>query len=159
MEQVFPRVPRTNIPGVYLNQHARGRVIYFPFDLDRTFWEVLAPDHGRLIRNAVAWAHNEAQPLEVEGTGIFDVSIWQQKDSLAAHLVNLTNPMMMKGPVREIIPSPPQRVRIRVPEGKRPRAVHFLVAGGAAPYRITNGVIQVDVPPIGVHEVIAVDLA
>jgi len=159
MEQVFPRVPRTNTPGLYLRQHARGRVVYFPFDLDRTFWEVLAPDHGLLLRNAVAWAHNEEQPLVVEGRGILDVSLWMQKDSLAAHLVNLTNPMMMKGPVREILPSPPQQVRIRVPEGKRPRNVHFLVAAKPAPHRIANGVISVDVPPIGVHEVIAVDLA
>jgi hypothetical protein len=159
MEQVFPRVPRTNTPGVYARQVGRGRVVYFPFDLDRTFWEVLAPDHGLLLRNALAWAHNEPQPLTVEGKGVLDVSLWQQKGSLAAHLVNLTNPMMMKGPVREIIPSPPQTARIRLPEGARPRRVHFLVSGKPAMHRIANGVITVDVPPIGVHEVIAVDLA
>lgn len=159
MEQVFPRVPRTNTPGVYMRQVGRGRVIYFPFDLDRTFWEVLAPDHGQLLRNAVAWAHNEPQPLSVEGKGVLDVSLWQQKGSLAAHLVNLTNPMMMKGPVREIIPSPTQTARIRLPEGVRPRRVTFLVSGMPAPHRIASGVITVEVPPIGVHEVIAVDLA
>ncbi|MBK7927825.1 MAG: beta-galactosidase trimerization domain-containing protein [Bryobacterales bacterium] len=159
MEQVFPRVPRTNTPGVYMRQVGRGRVVYFPFDLDRTFWEVLAPDHGQLLRNAVAWAHNEPQPLSVEGKGVLDVSLWQQKDSLAAHLVNLTNPMMMKGPVREIIPSPPQTARIRLTEGQRARRVHFLVSGKPAPHRIASGVITVEVPPIGVHEVIAVDFA
>ena len=79
--------------------------------------------------------------------------------SIAEHLVNLTNPMMMKGPVREIIPSPPQTARIRLPEGARPRRVHFLVSGKPAPHRIASGVITVEVPPIGVHEVIAVDLA
>jgi hypothetical protein len=159
MEQVFPRVPRTDTPGVYARQHGRGRIVYFPFDLDRTFWEVLAPDHGQLLRNAVAWAHNEEQPLAVEGRGILDVSLWQQKDSLAVHLVNLTNPMMMKGPVREIIPSPPQKVRIRVPEGKRVRKVQYLVGSTAPIYNISGGLISVDVPPIGLHEVIVVDLA
>ena len=38
---------------------------------------------------------------------------------MTVHLVNLTNPMMMKGPIREIISSPPQRVQIRVPEGRK----------------------------------------
>ena len=114
-------MPRTDIPGVYAREEGRGRVVYFPFDLDRTFWEVLSNDHGLLLKNAVAWAHNEDQPLAVEGKGVLDVSLWMQKDSMAAHLVNLTNPMMMKGPLREIIPSPPQRVRIRVPQGRRVR--------------------------------------
>ena len=47
----------------------------------------------------------------VAGKGMIDVSLWQQKGSVTAHLVNLTNPMMMKGPVRELIPSPPQTCR------------------------------------------------
>ena len=34
---------------------------------------------------------------------------------MTVHLVNLTNPMMMKGPLREIIPVGPERVRIRLP--------------------------------------------
>src|SRR5262249_4602158 len=40
MEQVFPRVARTDIAGVFARQVGRGRVVYFPFDIDRTFWEV-----------------------------------------------------------------------------------------------------------------------
>ncbi len=159
MEQVFPRVPHTDIPGAYVREVGKGRVIYFPFDLDRTFWEVLSGDHARLLRNAVEWVHNEEQPLVVEGQGVMDVSLWMQKDSIAAHLVNLTNPMMMKGPVREIIPSPPQKVRIHVPAKHNVKKVHFLVSGKKASYRQSGGTISVDVPPIGLHEVIALDLA
>ena len=106
MEEVWARVPRTDIPGLYAREVGRGRVVYFPFDLDRTFWEVLSPDHGLLLKNAVAWAHHEDQPLAVEGKGVFDVSLWLQSESITAHLVNLTNPMMMKGPVTEIISFP-----------------------------------------------------
>ncbi len=157
MEQVFARVPHTDTPGVYLREVGAGRVVYFPFDLDRTFWEVLSADHALLLRNGVAWAHNEPQPLVVEGRGMFDVSLWVQKNSLAAHLVNLTNPMMMKGPVREILPSPPQVVRITLPKGSRSKAVKFLVSGRAAEHRVEGGVMMVKVPPVGLHEVIAVD--
>jgi hypothetical protein len=159
MEQVFPRVPHTNIPGVYAREIGRSRVVYFPFDLDRTFWEVLSGDHARLLRNAVAWAHNEEQPLMVEGRGVLDVSLWQQKSSMAAHLVNLTNPMMMKGPIREIIPTPPQKVKIRVPDGRKVSKVKFLVSGRTPAHRESNGVISVDIPSIELHEVIAVDFA
>ena len=159
MEQVWARVPRTEIPGVYLNEIGKGRVVYFPFDLDRTFWEVLSPDHGLLLKNAVAWAHGEAQPLAVEGQGMLDVSLWRQKNSMAAHLVNLTNPMMMKGPVREIIPSPPQRVRIQVPAGRRVGKVSLLVSGKTPGHRVAAGVVTLELPSIGLHEVVAIDLA
>jgi hypothetical protein len=73
-------------------------------------------------------------------------------------LVNLTNPMMMKGPLREVIPIGPEQVQIRLPAGARPRAVHLLTAGSAATVETSNGVLTVSVPSIEVHEVIAIDL-
>ncbi|HEY6403380.1 MAG TPA: hypothetical protein VI479_18300, partial [Blastocatellia bacterium] len=132
---------------------------YFPFDLDRTFWEVLSTDHCRVLQNAVAWAHNEEQPLVVKGRGVLDVSLWMQKDSVTAHLVNLTNPMMMKGPIREIIPVSEQQARIRVPEGRRVGKAHFLVSGAQPVWRQEGGVVSLTVPSIDLHEVIALDLA
>jgi len=159
MEQVWPRIPRTDTPGVFARQVGRGRVVYFPFDLDRTFWEVLSADHAKVLQNAVAWAHNEEQPLVVKGRGILDVSLWMQKNSVTAHLVNLTNPMMMKGPIREIIPLSQQQARIRLPEGRRVSKAHFLVSGKQPVWRQQGGVVSLTVPSIDLHEVIALDLA
>ena len=159
MEQVWARVPHTDTPGVFARQVGRGRVVYFPFDLDRTFWEVLSTDHLKLLQNAVAWAHREEQPLTVTGRGVLDVSLWMQKSSVTAHLVNLTNPMMMKGPIRELMPIPEQQVRIRMPEGRRAQGAKLLVGAVAADYREAGGVVSITVPSIELHEVIAIDLA
>ena len=41
MEKVYPRVARTEIPQVYLREIGAGRVVYFPWDIDRVFWELL----------------------------------------------------------------------------------------------------------------------
>ena len=71
-------------------------------------------DHLTLLRNAVTWATNEEPPVTVTGPGVLDVTVWRQKDSLTVHLVNLTNPMMMKGPIRELIPVGEQTVRLRL---------------------------------------------
>ena len=158
MEEVYPRVPKTDIPAVHLQEIGRGRVVYFPWDIDRTYWEVLCPDHSKLLRNAVLWATNEDPPLEVTGPGVLDVSIWLQKNSLTAHLVNLTNPMMMKGPIREIIPVGAQKVRIRIPPSRRLRTVQLLVAGVQPRHRVKGDAITLEVPSIALHEVIAVDL-
>jgi hypothetical protein len=67
--------------------------------------------------------------------------------------------MMMKGPVREIIPIGLQNVGLRVPPGKKVTGVKLLVAGTRPRFSEANGVISVEVPSIGVHEVVALDLA
>jgi hypothetical protein len=159
MEEVYPRVPKTDIPEVFVRESGKGRVVYFPWDIDRTFWEVLSPDHGKLLRNAVAWATNEAPPVTVTGPGMLDVTMWRQKGSITVHLVNLTNPMMMKGPIREFVPSPPQKVAIRIPGGAKPRKTQLLVSGQAPRVQEANGVVTLTVPSILDHEVVAIDLS
>jgi len=158
MEEVFPRVPKTGIPELHVRQAGRGRVVYFPWDIDRTFWEVLAADHGKLLRNAVDWAANEPRPATVTGPGVLDVAVWRQRESMTVHLVNLTNPMMMKGPLREFIPTPPQRVAVRLPEGSRAKKVQLLVSGARPKVAETYGVVSLTVGAIVDHEVIAIDL-
>jgi len=160
MEEVFPRkdAPRGQ-PGATVRQIGKGRVVYLPGDIDRTFWETLNFDQARLLRNTVLWATNERAPLTVEGKGVLDISVWEQQRSMTAHLVNLTNPMMMKGPIREIIPITAQRVSVRVPFGREVNQVRLLVAGTKPIYTNHDGLLQIEVPSIGLHEVVAIDFA
>ncbi|HEY5909382.1 MAG TPA: beta-galactosidase trimerization domain-containing protein [Verrucomicrobiae bacterium] len=158
MEKVYPRVSRTDIPGVYLREAGGGRVVYFPWDIDRTFWEVLSVDHFKLLRNAVEWATHEDPVVVVSGPGVLDVSVWAQKNSMTVHLVNLTNPMMMKGPVRELIPVGEQQVRVRLPDGARVRKVRLLAANKPVHARRDHSWLSLAVPSILDHEVVAIDL-
>jgi hypothetical protein len=98
-------------------------------------------------------------PVTVRGPGVLDVSVWTQQNSMTVHLVNLTNPMMMKGPVREIIPLSRQTVRVKIPAGKTISALHLLVSKAKAEYRISDGSLELEVPGIGLHEVVALDFA
>jgi hypothetical protein len=95
----------------------------------------------------------------VDGPGVLDVTMWKQKNSMTVHMVNLTNPMMMRPSFREMIPSPLQQVRLRLPEGRRVSKVQFLVAGTAPRTQIAGGVMTLTVPSIRDHEVIAIDFA
>jgi hypothetical protein len=63
----------------------------------------------------------------------------------------------MKGPVREIIPIGAQRVRIKIPDGRKVSTARLLVAGNQIPFRRTQNFIECDVPGIALHEVIALD--
>jgi hypothetical protein len=69
----------------------------------------------------------------------------------------LANPMMMKGPVRELIPVGEQKVTLRLPEGARVKKVRLLAAD-KHPHAERNGQrLRVTVLTILDHEIIAID--
>jgi hypothetical protein len=157
MEEIYPRQPKTDIPEVYLREMGKSRVVYFPGDIDGTFSSGMEVDHATIIRNAVNWAMDEVQPVSVSGPGIVEVTCWRQAASMTVHLVNMTNPMMLRAAYREAIPISEQRVSIRLPAGRTARAVRLLV-GGQTPRveRQATGLV-VTVPSIVDHEVVAID--
>ena len=157
MEKVYPRVAKTDISCLYARE-AGGRVAYFPFDLDRTFWEVLCGDHLKMMRNALAWAHNEAAPVEVDGPGLLDVTAWRNANAITIHLVNLTNPMAMKGPYRDFFPVGPHTVRVRMPAGVQAKRARLLAADKEIALERTGGGVSVTVPSIRDHEVMAIEI-
>jgi hypothetical protein len=70
------RIEETSQPGIFVRRFGKGRVVYFPWDIDRVDWEVMADDHGRLLRNAIDWALDEDRPVTVAGPGVLDVTVW-----------------------------------------------------------------------------------
>ena len=157
MEKVYPRTGKTDISCLYLRKPG-GRVAYFPFDIDRTFWEVLCADHLKMMRNTVLWANNEAPVVEVEGPGLLDVTVWRNSRSMTIHLVNLTNPMAMKGPYRDFFPVGPLKVRINLPGEIREGLAGLLVAGKGVEASRSGSGLTITVPSILDHEVVAIDL-
>ena len=128
MEKVYPRSPKTDIPEVYLREIGAGRVVYFPWDIDRVFWELLGVDHGILLRNAVALGH----PRRASGAG--DGPRRARRDRLAAEGVDDRAPGQPhqphddEGPVPGADPRRPQEVVVQMPEGRKARKVQLLVA-------------------------------
>jgi hypothetical protein len=141
-----------------MNQVGAGRVVYFPWDIDRVYWDVMAYDHALLLINAIDWATNDAQPLRVHGQGMFDATLWRQKESMAVHLVNLTNPMAMRPQMHQLIASPPQDVEVEIPTGKSVAKVHTLMKAGPVEYTLIGNTVKFHIPSVLDYEVIAIDL-
>jgi hypothetical protein len=158
MEDVYPRIPETEMRELYLRDAGNSRIAYFPGDIDRSFWQIMSADHSKLIRNTIRWALNEEPIVEVNGPGVIDVTAWKQESSMTVHLVNLTNPMMIKGPFREFIPVD-QKVRINIQAGERIKGISLLVSGIKPEYQFSEGKISLDVKQIRDHEIIGIDLA
>jgi len=157
MEEVYPRIPDSGTRELYLSDKGNCRIAYFPGDIDRSFWQIMSADHGKLLRNTVLWALNEESIVEVIGPGVVDVTVWRQEHSMTVHLVNMTNPMMMKGPFRELIPVSAQ-VSIKIPSGMKASGLHLLVNGGDPKSELKENRVVLTVPQIYDHEIIGIDL-
>jgi len=158
MEHVYPRGPETDIREVYLQELGKSRIAYIPWDIDRTFWEIMNVDHGKLLLNIIKWVTNEEPLVQVEGPGILDVTVWRQKRSMTVHLVNLTNPMMMKGPFRELIRIGEQKLQVRTPQNTKVKEIHLLVSDRSPNYETRGNIVSLTVPSILDHEVVALDI-
>ena len=158
MEKTFWTIDRTSEPEVYLRKIGSGRVVYFPWDLDRLVWDVMSLDHMLLLQNAIEWATNEPAPVRSSGAGLFDVTAWLQKDSMTVHLVNMTNPMAMRPNVHQLIPSQPQTVEVDLPAGKRAVKARMLMRESDIAIQQTGHSASFTVHSVLDYEVVAIDL-
>jgi len=156
MEDVYTRIQDTDIREIYLRENGQSRIVYIPWDIDRTFWQYLTFDHGKLLNNTIRWALNEDPIVTVKGPGLIETTAWRQKNSMAVHLVNMTNPMMMKGPFRELIPVDVD-VSIKIPENVRLSGVNLPMRGIAPKYELKNNSVTLSIAQIKDHEIIGLD--
>lgn len=155
-EETWMREPRTNIPGLIVNQtRGRGRVAFLPADLDRRYGRDNLPDHGDLLANLVRWTAGDSIPLHVEGAGFVDCHLYRQPGRLVLHLVNLTNAGTWRAAVDELIPVGPLSVRVRMPAGVRGR-IQLLVSRGSLKTAIKDGWVHFELPRLLDHEVVVI---
>jgi hypothetical protein len=109
-----------------------------------------------VLRNAVQWAADEAPWVTVEGPGVIDIACWRQPDCITVHLVNLTNPMLLRTPFRELIPMGPYRIELTLPPGVTVQKVRSLATGSDLGPSFRDGRLTLEVPQILLHEVLAI---
>lgn len=152
MEEVYPREnPRGG--AVIARETPGGRTVYIPWNVGGVFWSVLAADHARLIVNSVRWALKDPARVEVTGRAVLDLALRENAEGLAVILHNLTNPMMMKGPIRENYPAGPQRVSVAL-DGRSVGSARLLVSGRDIPVTVEDGRAIIEVPGVDTLEVV-----
>jgi hypothetical protein len=137
-------------------RHGDGRVAYFAGDVDRTFWRSTNTDLARLIGNTVRWLRGDRQPLlTIEGDGVIDAFAWETEPGIALHLVNYTNPNMMRGWVRRFYPTGPLQIELAAPGGQPIQRARALRAGRDLPLVADRNRVRFETPPVADYEVIA----
>jgi hypothetical protein len=156
-ETAWMREPKTNIPGLILNNTAGcGKVAFMPADIDRQFGRYNLPDHGNILANLIVWAANDNIPLSVECAGLIDCNMYQKDDSLIMHIVNLTSAGTWRQPVDEYIPVGPVKVKVRLPEGVNAGSLRPLVSLQKIGFTSKNGWTEFVINSITDHEVIVI---
>ena len=154
IDEVYPRVERTAVPGLVVGTFGRGRVAYMPADFDRRYGIDPIADHRILLENLLAWATGPAVPLRVVGPAKLATRLEQRGDGLVLHLVNLTGADNQAGAVRQTTPVGPLQVSVALPPGTNPAAATLLVAGRHAPMRIEGGRAEFELDQVAEHEMV-----
>jgi len=155
-EMVFPRQSNTSEPAAMFRQQGHTRVAYFGGDIDRTFWRSTNTDLSRLLGNTVRWLRGDEQPLvTINGDGVVEAFAWETDPGIALHLVNYTNPNMMRGWFRRFYPVGPLQIDFAAPAGRTIHHARALRAGRDLSLRVEGSRLLFEVPQIADYEVIA----
>lgn len=158
MEEVYPR-PGETPPAVVTRTHTGGgRSVYIAFDIGEVYWRALQSDHGRLIAGAVTWALGDQMPrVQVAGKGLVDLAVREGHDETAVTVVNLTDPMAMRGQRHDALPLHDQEVILRIPDGAQLSSAELVIAGRPARAEVRGQLVHIPIDRIDDLEVVHVN--
>jgi len=152
-EMVYPHSEAPFEPAIVLREHGRSRLAYIPGDIDRSFWRSGNPDLSRLIKNVIGWLVRDRAPVAVTGDGIIETFAWETEPGFALHLLNYTNPNMLRGWFTGTYPVGTQLVRAELPEGIHGMRVDLLRAATSVPLKRDGHTAEFTIPGIRDYEV------
>ncbi|MFC7375463.1 family 10 glycosylhydrolase [Brachybacterium sp. GCM10030268] len=157
MEEVYPR-PGPTPPAVVTRQHAGGgRTVHIAFDIGEVYWRALQSDHGRLIADSVTWAlGRQPSRVSVNGQGLVDLAVREGEDEIAVTVVNLTDPMAMRGQRHDALPLHDQEVVLTIPDGAELGTADLVIAGGPARTEERDGRLHIPLETVDDLEVVHV---
>ncbi len=155
-ETAWMREPSTDIPGIILRATSAGsRIAFMPADIDTQFARNNLPDHGNLLKNVVRWAVKDNIPLSVEGAGLIDCHLYEQKGRLILHVVNLTSAATWRQPLDELITIGPLKLRVKLSEGTG-KNIRLNVSDQKATGKFYEGWVQFEIKSLSDHELVVI---
>jgi hypothetical protein len=156
-ETAWMREPITKVPGIIVRETQQGgRVAFLPADLDRQYAINNHPDPANLIRNIVRWALRGNEILQVEGVGLVDVHLYEQKNRMVLHVVNLTSASTWRQPLEELIAVGPFHIKLKLQKGVRGRNADSKVSKEKIKTDIADGWLNFTLASVLDHELIII---
>jgi hypothetical protein len=158
-ELAYPTERQTNEPAIVLRESGKSRTVWFPGDIERTYWITGQSDLLRLLENAIRWVSHDERVVQVDGPGLIEVFCWETSPGYAVHLLNYNTPNAFHGWVQTESPVGPQRVTMALPGGVSVKAVELLRSGQKPAFAFRNQVLQFTVASLGDYEVAAITVS
>jgi hypothetical protein len=157
-EMVYTKTPRTTEPAVILRERGASRLAWFPGDVDRAFWRSENGDLSRLLRNTINWLVKDKRPVTVAGNGMTELFAWRTEPGYAIHILNYTNPNMLRGWFRDTYPIGQQRVHMSVGTAGSVKEVRALRTGKVLQHQASGEGIEFMVPQVEDYEIAAITM-
>lgn len=158
-ELAYPSERKTDEPAVVLRESGKSRMVWFPGDIERTYWITGHDDLLRLLRNAIRWVSHDERVVQVEGPGLVEVFCWETAPGYAVHLLNYNTPNAFHGWVEETSAVGPQSVAMKLPSGVGVKTVELLRSGQKPSFAFRNQLLQFTAPLLEDYEVAAITVA
>jgi hypothetical protein len=94
-------------------------------------------------------------PVSIEGLGVIEAFAWETEPGFAVHILNYTNPNMHRGWVREFNPIGEQKVKMKLPAGRRVTRIELLRVEATIPFKVKDEIVEFTIPKILDYEVAA----
>ena len=124
--------------------------------MDRSLWRSDNGDLSRLLRNTINWLLKGKAPVTVTGNGIAELFAWKTEPGYAIHMLNYTNPNMMRGWFRETYPIGPQQIRVTIGHARSVKEVRALRTGKVLQHKVSGDAIEFVVPEVRDYEIAAI---
>ena len=157
-EMVYTKTPRTAEPAVIVRERGSSRLAWFPGDVDRSFWRSENGDLSQLLRNTISWLVKGKAPVAVTGKGMTELFAWKTEPGYAVHILNYTNPNMLRGWFRDTYPIGPQRVRISIGNAGSVQEVRALRSGKVLQHQTSADAVEFVIPEIADYEIAAITI-
>jgi hypothetical protein len=155
-ELAYPEPSHTNEPAIVMRESGASRTVWFPGDIERTYWLTGHGDLLRLLHNAIRWVTHDERVFHVEGAGLVEVFCWETSPGYAVHLLNYTNSNAHHGWLLSTNPSAPQKVTMKLPSGINVRSIELLKAEQNPSFRFQDQMLQFTIPLLEDYEVAAI---
>lgn len=157
-ELAYPEPAHTEEPAIVLKESGASRLVWFPGDIERTYWLTGHGDLLRLLHNAIRWISHDERIVDVEGEGLIEVFCWETSPGYAVHLLNYTNQNAHHGWLQTVNPLGPQKVTLKLPPEIKVKSVDLLKKQHKTSFRFDHQVLQFTVPSLNDYEVAAITI-
>ena len=144
---------KTTLPACVVNICEKGRVVYFPAEVDKFYWRRKMSDHRELLESAVLWALGTPSPLQTDAPGLVELTVYEKDKHLFVHFVNAVGRVPLDG----IVEVHNIKTSLALPRQTAIRRASALLAGNQLRFDVRNGRVEFTLPRLGAYEVVALE--